>query len=83
MLIRYGTAERPGRVGDSLGTIAQVELGQHTAHVVGGSLAADDQAPGNLGVGEAEADESEYFLLAPGEKTDVPGPGPTRGAQRA
>src|SRR5215207_7332262 len=75
----------PGGVGDRAGAVAHAQLGQHVADVVGGGLAADEQALGDLGVGQAEADQPQHLLLAPGQLADALGAGPAgraKGAQQ-
>jgi hypothetical protein len=51
--------------------------------VVGGGLAADEQALCDLGVGQAEADQPQDLLLAPGQPADALGAGPAGRAQGA
>jgi hypothetical protein len=52
-----------------------MELGQDAAHVMLGSLRADEQARGDLGVRESITDQGEDLALALGERPQVLGPG--------
>jgi hypothetical protein len=66
----------PVRERGCLGAGADMELGQDAAHVMLGSLRADEQARGNLGVREPITDQGEDLALALGEGLDGLGAGP-------
>ena len=58
----------PGGVRGGLGPAAQAELGEDVADVVLDGLAADVEALGDLGVGQAVAEQVEHLGLALGQQ---------------
>src|SRR6266568_4030702 len=61
-----------------LGTPAQAELGQDARHVMLDRLARQEQAPGDLGIGQPFTEQGEHLLLTAGEPPDVLRRGPGR-----
>ncbi len=51
------------RVRGGLGAAAQPELGQYAAHVVLHGLAGEEQALGELAVGQALREQPQHLLL--------------------
>jgi len=50
--------------GDELGAVAAAEFAQGPAEVGLGGERADDEAPGDVGVAEADSDEADDLLFA-------------------
>src|SRR5688572_24590508 len=72
-----------GREDSCFGAVAQVELSEDAAHVVGGGLRADVQASADLGVGQAVPEQREHLLFASGEHAESLWAGPRGYAHRS
>ena len=80
---RSGRGGMEQRVRRCFGAAADAELGQDVAHVVSGSLHADEEPLGDLGVREPLHDQAEHLLLTAAEHGAVPGAGAALDAEVA
>jgi hypothetical protein len=62
----------PGSVGNRFGAVPETQFCEQIADMMGGGLAADEQALCDLGIRKSEADKVKHFLLAPGQRAGVP-----------